>query len=112
MPGEFHEDSGRVALHISTSFQTAWDNVLLPWFETAAPHAFEEPGTVAVITPFRSHAYLLRSRLLARGISLLGVRFLSTAQLRELLLRGSGLNLPLREHLRLLFAIAAEKLTA
>jgi hypothetical protein len=112
MPGEFNKASGRVALHISTSFQTAWDNVLLPWFETAAPHAFEARGTVAVITPFRSHAHLLRSRLLARGISLLGLKFLSTAQLRELLLRGNGVNLPLREHLRLLFAIAAEKFTA
>src|SRR5215831_8045853 len=112
MPGQLHEESGRVALHIGTSFQTAWDNVLLPWFETAAPRAFKSRGTVAVITPFRSHAYLLRSRLLARGISLLGVKFLSPAKLRELLLRGSGLNLPLREHLCLLFAIAAEKLTA
>src|SRR5919108_3454896 len=105
MAGQSHEEPRRVALYIGTSFDAAWDNVLLPWFETAAPHAFEAGGTVAVITPFRSHAYLLRSRLLARGISLLGVKFLSTAQLRELLLRGNGLNLPLREHLRLLFAI-------
>jgi len=112
MPGQLHEESGRVALHIGISFQTAWDNVLLPWFETATPRAFKSRGTVAVITPFRSLAYLLRSRLLARGISLLGVKFLSPAKLRELLLRGSGLNLPLREHLCLLFAIAAEKLTA
>ena len=111
MAGQFREEPRRVALHIGTSFEAAWDNVLLPWF-TAAPRAFKARAPVAVIAPFRSHAYLLRSRLLARGISLLGVKFLSPAQLRELLLRGSGLNLPLREHLRLLFAIAAEKLTA
>ena len=111
MAGQFREAPRRVALHIGTSFEAAWDNVLLPWFETAAPCAFEARATVAVITPFRNYAYLLRSRLLARGISLLGVKFFSPAQLRELLLRGSGLNLPLREHLRLLFAIAAEKLT-
>jgi hypothetical protein len=112
MARQFREESGRVALHISTSFQAAWDNVLLPWFETAASHVFEARGTVAVITPFHSHGYLLRSRLLTRGISLLGVKFLSPAQLRELFLRGGGLNLPLREHLRLLFATAAEKLIA
>jgi hypothetical protein len=112
MAGQFREEARRVALHIDTSFEAAWDNVLSPWFETAAPHAFEARAPVAVITPFRSHAYVLRSRLLARGISLLGVKFLSPAQLRELLLRGSGLNLPLREHLRLLLAIAAEKIIA
>ena len=65
-----------------------------------------------MVTPFRSHAQLLRDKLLAHGISLLGVRFLVPAQLRELLLRDSGLKLPLREHLRLLLAIAAEEFAA
>jgi len=98
-----------VSLHLTTSFNAAWQRVLLPWFETVALRAFEQAAPIAVVTPYRSHAHLLRSRLLARGVSLLGVRFLSPAQLREILLRGRGLNLPLREHLRLLFAIAAEK---
>jgi PD-(D/E)XK nuclease superfamily len=97
---------------MGASFEAAWTNVMLPWFETAAPGALEARPPVAVITPFRSHAYLLRSRFLARGTSLLGVKFLSPAQLRELLLLGIGVNLPLREHLRLLLAIAAEKITA
>jgi hypothetical protein len=100
----------QVSLHLTTSFDAAWQRVLLPWFETIAPQAFEQDAPVAVITPFRSHAYLLRSKLLARGISLLGVKFLSLARLREVLLRGRGLNLPLREHLRLLFAVAAEEI--
>jgi PD-(D/E)XK nuclease superfamily len=102
----------RVSLHLTTSFEAAWENVVLPWFERVAPRAFEQPSPVAVVTPFRSHAYFLRSKLFARGISLLGVKFLSPAQLREILQRGIGLNLPLREHLRLLFAIAAEKIAA
>jgi hypothetical protein len=102
----------RVSLYLTTSFEAAWENVMLPWFEKIAPRAFEQPSPVAVVTPFRSHAYFLRSKLLARGISLLGVKFLSPAQLREILQRGIGLNLPLREHLRLLFAIAAEKIAA
>jgi len=99
-----------VSLYIGPSFEAAWEHVLLPWFETIAARAFENRVPVAVVTPFRSHARLLRSKLLARGISLLGVKFLSPAQLRELLLRGSGLTIPLHEHLRLLLAIAAEVL--
>jgi PD-(D/E)XK nuclease superfamily len=97
-----------VSLHLAASFDAAWENVLLPWFETASAGAYKEAAPVAVVTPFRSHAQLLRSKLVARGISLLGVRFLVPAQLREILLRGSRLNIPLREHLRLLLAIAAE----
>jgi len=100
----------RASLYLASSFEAAWQHVLLPWFETAAPRAFEQRAPVAVVTPFRSQAYLLRSKLLARGISLLGIKFLSAAQLRERLLRGCGLDIPLREHLRLLLAIAAEQL--
>jgi hypothetical protein len=102
----------RVSLHLATSFDAGWDSVLLPWFERAAPHAFEQTAPVAVVTPFRSHAQFLRGKLLGHGISLLDVRFLVPAQLRELLLRDSGLKLPLREHLRLLLAIAAEEFVA
>jgi hypothetical protein len=102
----------RVSLHLANSFDAAWENVLLPWFESVAPHAFEQTGPVAVVTPFRSHAQLLRGTLLNHGISLLGVRFLVPAQLREFLLRDSGLKLPLREHLRLLLAITAEEFAA
>src|SRR5215469_5319798 len=101
-----------VALHLAASFDAAWRDVVLPWFEAVAPSAFREAAPVAVVTPFRSHAQLLRSKLIAGGISLLGVRFLVPGQLRELLLRGSGLTLPLREHLRFLLAVAAEEIAA
>jgi len=101
-----------VSLHLTNSFDAAWESVLLPWFETVAPRALEQTVPPAVVTPFRSHAQLLRSKLLATGISLLNVRFLGSAQLREFLLRESGLKLPLREHLRLLLAIAAEEFAA
>ena len=112
MKGDASEGSRlmHVSLHLATSFEAAWQHVLLRWFEKEALRAFEQPAPVAVVTPFRSHAYFLRSKLLARGISLLGVKFLSPAQLREILQRGSSLELPLREHLRLLFAIAAERI--
>ena len=100
----------RVTLQMGASFASAWENVLLPWFESIA-RAPLTAAPSAVVTPFRSQAYLLRSRLLARGISLLGLKFLSPAQLRETLLPGSR-SIPLREDLRLLLAIAAERMAA
>src|SRR5262249_26359556 len=102
----------RVSLHLAISFDAGWENVLLPWFKKVAPKAFEHAAPIAVVTPFRSHAQLLRGKLLAQGFSLLNVRFLVPEQLRELLLRDSRLRLPLREHLRLLLAISAQEFAA
>ena len=83
--------------------------MLLPWFRAVSETAWQESRPTAVVVPFRSHAYALKSFLLDRDVSLLGVHFLSTAQLRELLSAGSESHLPLREHLRLLLSIAAEE---
>jgi hypothetical protein len=101
------QNERRVTLHMGASFSDAWEKVLLPWFESISRLPFSQAPS-AVVTPFRSQAYLLRSKLLTQGISMLGLKFLSPAQLRETLLRSSNRNIPLREHLRLLLAIAAE----
>ena len=58
---------------------------------------------------FRSLAYAIKGLLLERGFSLLGIRFVSPAELRELLAARSETRLALREHLRLLLSIAAEE---
>jgi hypothetical protein len=105
---ESDSHSGRVSLHIGASPQAAWESVLLPWFETVAARA-PNNGMIGVVTPFRSHAHMLRSELLARGISLLGVRFLLPAQLREFLQAAGTARVLLREHLRLLLSSAAEE---
>src|ERR1043166_3273621 len=102
----------RISLHLSASPATAFERVILPWFETAAKSGIAGDGLTAVVTPYRSHAHFLRAQFLGRGISLLGVRFLTPPQLRDLLLRGNALRIPLREHLRLLLATTAEHLTA
>ena len=102
----------RISLHLSASTATAFERVILPWFETAGKSGIAGNGLTAVVTPYRSHAHFLRAQLLGRGISLLGVRFLTPPQLRDLLLRGNALRIPLREHLRLLLATTAEHLTA
>jgi hypothetical protein len=102
--------SGRkVSLFLATSPESAWENVLRPWFERIATPGLREEQPAVVVTASRSQAHFFRSRLLAESKSLLGVKFLSPAQLRELLLRGRDLNVPLREHLRLFLAIAAEQ---
>jgi PD-(D/E)XK nuclease superfamily len=102
------EPKQSVSLHIGSSFASAWESVLLPWFKSAALASLESNETVAVATPFPSGAAFLRSRLLEHEIPLLGVRFITPAHLRELLLAENASSLPLREHLRLLLATAAE----
>jgi hypothetical protein len=106
------EPKQSVSLHIGSSFASAWESVLLPWFKSAALASLESNETVAVATPFPSGAAFLRSRLLEHEIPLLGVRFITPAHLRELLLAEDASALPLREHLRLLLATAAESVAS
>lgn len=63
----------------------------------------------AILTPSPSYASFLRSRLLEKNVSLLAVQFLTPQKIRELLMRQIGHRVPLREHLRLLLAIAADE---
>src|SRR5262249_8575688 len=102
----------RVSLLLSPSPEAAWEQVVRPWFEKIAADGLREERPIVVVTASRSQAYFVRSQLLEAGKNLLGVKFLSPPQLRELLLRGRDVNVPLREHLRLLLAIAAEELAS
>ena len=95
------------SLYLMSSPEDAWENVARPWFEKIADRGLQNQAA-AVVTASRSQAYFFRSRLLAEGRSLFGVRFFSPRRLRELLLRGSNLRVPSREHLRLLLAVTAE----
>src|SRR5438067_8212807 len=109
MPRRKPEEPKRsVSLHIGSSFASAWESVLLPWFKEVGLASLTNNETVAVATPFPSGAAFLRSKLLEHEIPLLGVKFVTPARLRELLLAEDASALPLREHLRLLLATAAE----
>lgn len=101
-----------VSLHIGSSFPAAWQAVLQPWFEKTALVALASATPPTVIVPARGYADFLRRQLLGCGLSLLGVRFFTPAQLREFLFRRSSIRLPLREHLRLLLAMSAAELDA
>jgi len=104
--------SPRVSLHIGSSPGAAWENVVRPWFEKVRDRSLSDNQPPVVVTASRSQGYFFRNQLLRDGISLLGIKFLSPPQLRESLLRGSELNVPLREHLRLLLAVTAEEFAA
>jgi PD-(D/E)XK nuclease superfamily len=106
------EPKQSVSLHIGSSFASAWESVLLPWFKSAALASLESNETVAVVTPFPSGAAFLRAKLLGHEIPLLGVKFITPAHLRELLLAEDASSFPLREHLRLLLATAAESVAS
>ncbi|HWY41460.1 MAG TPA: PD-(D/E)XK nuclease family protein [Chthoniobacterales bacterium] len=109
MPRRKSEPAKRaVSLHIGSSFPAAWESVVLPWFQGAALASLQSSAPVAVVTPFPSSAAFLRAKLLENSVSLLGVRFLTPPRLRELLLADGAATVPLREHLRLLLAAAAE----
>jgi hypothetical protein len=101
--------SAHVSLHIGASFHAAWETILLPWFQAAGRFSWQQRQPTLVAVPFRSHAYAIKGLLLDRGVSLLGIRFVSPAELRELLAARSEMRLALREHLRLLLSIAAEE---
>src|SRR5947207_8955347 len=101
--------SRRVSLYIGASPEAAWKNVVRHWLERIASCTLQDKNPAAVVTASLSQAYFFRSRLLAESKSLLGVKFLSLPQLRELLLRGRNLHVPLREHLRLILGVTAEE---
>ena len=71
--------------------------------------SWTQPLPSLVVVPTRSHAHALKAWLLAEGQSNLGIHFVTPAGLREILSNASHRTLPLREHLRLLLAIAAEE---
>lgn len=97
-----------VSLLIGPSFPAAWETILLPWFKRVSLGSLSSAEPTAVVTPYPSCAAFLREKLVENSVPLLGIKFLTPPQLRELLLPEHAGRLPLREHLRLLLALAAE----
>ena len=97
------------SLHIASSSAAAWEQIIFPWCETVSRAATKKREFTAIVTPSPSSASFLRTRLLEKDVSLLAVQFLTSQKLRELLMRQLDHRVPLREHLRLLLAIAADE---
>src|SRR4029077_12027699 len=92
------------------SVQEAWDDVIFPWFDEVLPEAWQRKLPALVVVPTRRHATDLKARLIAKGFSHLGLRFVTPSSLRALLARDDSTPAAEPEHLRLLLAIAASEL--
>ena len=96
-------------LRIASSPQEAWAGAIAPWFREVLPVSWKQELPSVVVVPTRSHAHAFKTRLLADQQSNLGIHFVTPAGLRDLFSGASDRLLPLREHLRLLLAIAADE---
>ena len=101
----------KVSLHTSALAAQAHGEVVLPWLKKVAPSAARTPRATVVLVPLRADAYHLKACALDAGLALCGVHFLTPGELRDRLIRHlvGELRVPLREHLRLLLATAAER---
>ena len=96
-------------LLIASSPEAAWQGGIAGWLDNASAQAWQDERPALVVAPTRGQAQALKARLLADGRSVLGVQFITPPYLRALLQDAEGRQLPLREHLRLLLALAAEE---
>ncbi|HXM32678.1 MAG TPA: hypothetical protein VN921_03420, partial [Chthoniobacterales bacterium] len=100
----------KTALRIAQSPRDAWEGAIRGWFQETLPLAWKQALPSLVVVPARSHAHALKARLLHDGQSNLGIHFITPDRLRDLLPSERNHALPLREHLRLLLAVAAEEM--
>ena len=97
------------SLRIAQSPPDACEGAIRDWFQKTLAVSWKQTRPSLVVLPTRSHAHALKARLLQDGQSNLGLHFITPGGLRELLAGASDRTLPLREHLRLLLALAAEE---
>ena len=100
----------RPVLLVVPSLQEAWEDAIAPWFDQVLPGAWRRELPSLVIVPTRGQVNDLKARLIAKGLSHLGLRFATASSLRALLARGDTTPAPEPEHLRLLLAIAASEM--
>src|SRR5438477_3443093 len=111
MPRRKSEEPKRfVSLHIGSSFASGWESVLLPWFERVLPGAWKRELPSLVVVPTRGQANDLKRRLIAKGVSHLGLQIVTPASLSAVVAREDARPPTEPEHLRLLLAIAASEM--
>jgi hypothetical protein len=98
-----------VSLHIGPSFASAWETVLLPWFDRVLPETWKRQLPSLVVVPTRGQANDLKRRLIAKGVSHLGLQIVTPASLNALLVRDDAWPPTEPEHLHLLLALAASE---
>src|SRR6266513_2061147 len=103
-------EQSRPVLLVGPSLQEAWDDAVAPWFDRVLPGAWKHPLPSLVVVPTRGQANDLKARLIAKGYSHLGLKFVTPSSLRALLARDDATPAAEPEHLRLLLAIAASEM--
>lgn len=92
------------------SWEIAWREGYLSWLREYAG-AWNDDAPSLVVLPSAADAYHAKALALGAGLSPLALRFITPAKVRGLLTTALGFHRahPLREHLRLLLAMAAEE---
>src|SRR5216110_1467198 len=103
-------EQSRPVLLVVPSLREAWDDVIAPWFDQVLPETWKRALPVLVVVPTRGQANDLKARLIAKGCSHLGLRFVTPSSLRALLALDDATTAAEPEHLRLLLAIAASEM--
>ena len=98
------------ALFIVPSFQEAWEDVIAPWFDQVLPGSWQLDLPSLVVVPTRGQANDIKTRLVEKGCSHLGLQFVTPSSLRALLAQHDPNPIAPPELLRLLLAIAASEL--
>ncbi|MEP6667952.1 MAG: PD-(D/E)XK nuclease family protein [Chthoniobacter sp.] len=104
----------QVSLHTSALASTAHEVIFAPWLKRVAAQAATSRRLTAVLVPHRADAYYLKSLALSSHTGLWNLRFLTPSDVRNHLAQHlpTARQIPLREHLRLLLATAAERVAA
>jgi hypothetical protein len=100
-------------LFATTSVEEHSRAVAEPWLRAQAAQAWKEARPTVVLTPGRAEGFYLRSRLVAEGQPLLGVRFWTPSDARKFLLAHYPVRVgaATQAELRLLARSCAERLT-
>src|SRR5260370_3782480 len=100
----------RPVLLVVPSLGQAWEDAIAPWFNQVVPGAWQRELPTLVVVPTRGQANDLKARLIAKGSSHLGLRFVTPSSLRALLARDDATPAAKPEHPRLALAIAASEI--
>src|ERR1700747_2411724 len=100
----------RPVLLVVPSLRQAWEDAIAPWFDQVLPGAWQRELPSLVVVPTRGQANDIKTRLVAKGSSHLGLQFVTPSSLRALLARDDATPTAQPELLRLLLAIAASEM--
>jgi PD-(D/E)XK nuclease superfamily len=103
-------NQSRPVLLVVPSLRDAWDDVISPWFDRVLPETWNRALPSLVVVPTRGQANAMKERLMAKGLSHLGLHFVTPASLGALLARDDATLRADPEHLRLLLAISASEM--